>query len=77
MQIYKNLNGNSGVAAFEIGDDFIVVMFKDGRYKNYTYTYASASVRHVENMKLLALGGKGLNSYVGLNVRNAFASKTA
>jgi hypothetical protein len=77
MQIYQNLNGDSGVAAFEIGSDFIVVRFKEGQFKNYTYTYASAGQAAVESLKALALGGKGLNSFIGRHVKKAYAQKNA
>ena len=30
MQHYKNLGGDSGVSAFELGEDYIKVQFNDG-----------------------------------------------
>lgn len=30
METYKNLGGDSGVSAFEIGDGYIKVKFSDG-----------------------------------------------
>lgn len=32
MEIYQNLNGNSGVVGYEIGDDFIIVHFESGKW---------------------------------------------
>lgn len=62
MQNYLNLGGKSGVEAFEIGTDFIKVMFNSGAI--YSYTYRSAGINKVEEMKRLALNGCGLNSYI-------------
>lgn len=67
MQNYSNLCGKSGVSAFEIGTDFIKVMFSTG--KIYTYTYRSAGMEKVEEMKRLALGGCGLNSFIMRHVK--------
>lgn len=65
---YKNLNGNSNVESFMIGEDFISVKF-NGSLKVYVYSYASAGRIHVENMKVLARKGSGLNSYINTNCR--------
>ena len=62
MQNYSNLCGKSGVRTFEIGSDFIKVMFSTGAV--YAYTYRSAGVEKVEEMKSLALRGCGLNSFI-------------
>jgi hypothetical protein len=62
MDRYKNLGGNSNVAAYEIGHDSIKVQFFDK--STYLYTYQSAGAAKVEQMKLLAMNGKGLNSYI-------------
>lgn len=60
MEKYKNLNGKSGVEGYEIGSDFIRVKFNDG--SEYTYNYSVTGTSNVEQMKVLALGGQGLNS---------------
>ncbi len=73
MERYKNLGGNSGVAAFEIGPDFIRVKFHDGTV--YLYTYASAGSRNIERMKRLARNGQGLNSFIDTDVHNLYARK--
>lgn len=64
MPMYLNLSGMSGVRAYEIGDDFIAVEFMAGRFRRYTYTHAITGMQHVENMKVLASQGVGLNSYI-------------
>lgn len=71
MQSYSDLGGNSGVEAFEIGADYIKVLFKTSS-KVYTYSYSSAGREKVEQMKILALQGHGLNSYIMRYARNDY-----
>ncbi len=73
MERYRNLNGDSGVVAYEVGPDFIRVQFSDGAI--YLYTNASAGAHNIEHMKQLAKNGLGLNSFINLNVRKAYARK--
>lgn len=73
MEIYRNLRGNSGVRAYELGEDFIRVGFSDGAV--YLYTYSSAGTANIEHMKELAKQGYGLNSFISRNVRKAYARK--
>ena len=60
---YKNINNDSNVNCYEIGQTYIDVVFC-GTNKVYRYSYNKAGVQHVENMKLLAEKGDGLNSYI-------------
>lgn len=62
MTPYANVSGNSGVVAYEIGEDRIAVKFRGGR--TYLYTYRSAGREDVEQMKWLAESGQGLSYYV-------------
>ncbi len=72
MERYKNLGGNSGVQNFEINNDNIKVQFK-GTHKIYKYSYnGKAGKMHVDNMKLLARQGAGLNSYIKKNANKLF-----
>ncbi|QJR36782.1 hypothetical protein HKW67_15285 [Gemmatimonas groenlandica] len=71
MQVYRDLNGDSGVDAYETGDDFIRVQFSKGSV--YLYTDASAGREHIEAMKELAARGEGLNTYINKYVRKLFA----
>lgn len=73
MERYKDLGRNSNVNAFEIGNDFINVQFKDGSI--YKYTYISAGSSNIEHMKKLAITGKGLNSYINTNVKKRYSLK--
>lgn len=70
MEKYKNLGGDSGVAAFEIGSDYIKVRFTSGSV--YTYSNQSAGTTHIAKMKQLAQSGHGLNSYIQTHVRNNY-----
>lgn len=63
MERYLDLDGDSGVVGYEIGDTFIRVKFS-GTAKIYTYSYRKAGEFHVEKMKVLAKSGNGLNSYI-------------
>jgi len=71
---YPDPDGDSGIDAFDIGDDYIVVYFKKGRHSVYRYTYGSAGQAAIEQMKTLANHGNGLNSYISLN-KPAYESK--
>ena len=73
MERYKNLSGNSGVRAYQIRENSIVVEFEgDGRY---LYNYDRPGPRHVEEMKRLALKGEGLSTYISKNVRRKYVRK--
>ena len=73
MERYGNLGGNSGVVAYENGPDFIRVQFSTGSI--YLYTYASAGAQNIEQMKELASGGEGLNSFINTTVRHYYARR--
>lgn len=70
MERYRNSGGDSGVSAYEIGADYIVVKFSTG--KAYTYSYRKAGKTHVDQMKNLAQRGKGLNSYINSHVKDLY-----
>ncbi len=63
MKLYPDKSGNSGVRAYECGEDFILVLFRHDD-EVYRYSYASAGREHVERMKELAEKGKGLATYI-------------
>ncbi len=73
MERYKNLGGDSAVAGYENGPDFIRVQFSDGSV--YLYTYASAGAHNIEHMKQLAIQGRGPNAFINSAVRKAYARK--
>ena len=72
MERYKDIDGDSGVTGFEIGNDYIKVWFNNDWY---SYTYASAGSQNIEQMKKLAKAGDGLNAFINKYVRKRYESK--
>jgi hypothetical protein len=70
---YANLNGDSGVAYYATGPDFIAVQFLDST--TYIYDYDRPGREHVDRMKELAAEGRGLGTYISQHVHKEFASK--
>jgi hypothetical protein len=73
MTRYANLNLDSAVLSYEIAEDSITVEF-DTR-SVYLYTYASAGTANIEQMKILAIAGRGLCSFIGRVVKKQYARK--
>jgi hypothetical protein len=73
VERYANRSGNSGVVAYEIESESIIVKFVDGWL--YSYTYQSAGADNVEHMKQLAARGQGLSAFISTTVRNNYAQK--
>ncbi|MBU1046166.1 hypothetical protein KKH36_00070 [Patescibacteria group bacterium] len=73
MNTYLNLSGVSNVLGYNYGPDYIVVGFRDG--DSYKYTYKSAGEKNVEEMKLLADKGIGLNNFINDNVKKKYEMK--
>lgn len=71
MRPYLNIDGDSNVEAYETGANYIDVEFK-GTTKVYRYSYQSAGRENVEQMKILAQRGTGLNSFIMRNVRTKY-----
>jgi len=73
MTRYKNLSTDSGVTAYEIRDDSIIVEFKSG--DKYLYSYDTPGKDAVEAMKVLASKGIGLSTYISKAIRGRYAAK--
>lgn len=73
MQPYANHGGDSGVAAYEVGLDFIRIQFTTGAV--YLYTHASCGLHNCEMMKKLAADGHGLNAFINSVVRKGYARR--
>ncbi len=71
MVRYKNRSGNSGIAAFLIGADFVKLRFLS-QSKIYVYTRDSVGPQHLKEMKRLATLGKGLSTYVNHHVHGRY-----
>ena len=74
MKRYKNISGNSTVAAYEIGKDSVKVELTTN--SAYLYSNQSAGPGNISQMKTLALAGKGLGTFIGANLKEGFARKT-
>jgi hypothetical protein len=73
MKRYRNLDGHSGVSAYESGDGFIRIRFVNG--ETYEYTDEVTGREHIANMQQLAHAGLGLATYVSRFVHEAYARK--
>lgn len=73
MQRYRNVQGDSGVAAYETGPDYIRVKFRHGG--TYEYAYATTGQLHVEQMKVLAASGQGLATFISKFVKATYARR--
>ena len=76
MKEYKDLNGNSGIVAYEISDaeGYIDLEFVSGGV--YRYTRENLGVVNFEVMKALAEAGAGLCGFVS-KIRHQYSASTA
>jgi hypothetical protein len=66
MTPYTSKSGKtSGVTAYSLGDDFIIVQFDS--YKRYKYSHRTAGKPVVDTMKDLALASEGLSTFIAQN----------
>jgi hypothetical protein len=72
MTPYGNLSGDSGVAAYSIGDDVIKVQFRHSP-KVYVYDAGRPGLAHVTQMQGLAVAGRGLSTYISQNVKTNYS----
>lgn len=75
MKIYRDLDGDSGISAYDYGEDWIRVQFKGGIV--YEYEASMIGQAHITAMKALADDGEGLNAYIMRNpaVKTGWSSK--
>lgn len=73
MHPYKKCNRDTGVIAYEIGEDNITIKFRDGSV--YLYTIKSAGPAAIAAMKMLAKKGEGLTTYINQHVREHYETK--
>lgn len=72
---YRDWDQDSGIEAYSVGADSIIVRFKRGKYSEYTYTNLKAGSRHVQKMIELAGKGDGLNEYINEHVKDKYSHK--
>jgi len=73
VQHYRNVQGDSGVAAYETGPDYIRVKFRHGG--TYEYDHETTGPLHVEQMKVLAASGRGLATFISKFVKATYARR--
>jgi hypothetical protein len=73
MERYGNLNGDSGVVAFEIRAGSILVEFTDN--SQYLYDASKPGPAAVSELQKLARAGRGLNSYINRFIGKNYARK--
>ena len=73
MRLYKDIHGDSNIESYETGADYIWVKFKAGY--TYLYNYAHTGIEHIEQMKILAANGDGLNTFINKYVTKSYAYK--
>jgi hypothetical protein len=64
---------NTGVKAFEIGNNYIVVEYKDGRI--YLYNDEFPGEEPLQIMKQKAKKGDKLGSYINTEIKNNYAAQ--
>jgi len=74
LKKYRNVSGKSGVSAYEIGEDFILIQFVNTR-ETYVYNYGMPGRETVEQMKALARSGKGLSTFISQVVKDDYFRK--
>jgi hypothetical protein len=65
MKRYGNRSGDSGVIAYDEGKDWVKAQFSNR--KTYRYSYKSAGMHAVEQLRELARKGKGLSTFISQN----------
>lgn len=71
MKTYGNFSKGSNITSFQIGDNFIKIKYTDTS-KVFTYSYKKAGQKNIDNMKLLASCGSGLNRYINTFAKHLF-----
>ena len=64
MQTYNY----SGIRGFEVDSNSITVWF-DETARSVSYDYDSAGKQHIDRMKIIAVSGGDLNSYIDTHVK--------
>lgn len=70
---YQNKSQKSGIAAYEIGPDYIRIEFTTGAIYEYNHEHTGAA--QTEHLKYLAEQGKGLNSYLNQKVHKKYSQR--
>ncbi|GAB3311727.1 hypothetical protein [Luteimonas notoginsengisoli] len=71
MHRYSDTTGGSGVEAFELCPDAILVRFRDSD-RVYRYSHRTAGRARVDEMKRLALAGRGLATFISRHASDLY-----
>jgi hypothetical protein len=76
MKPYRDINGDSGIAAYEHSESSIRIQFKHG--STYEYLASGIGAANLNTMKRLADSGDGLNAYINTHpeVKKGYSSKS-
>lgn len=70
---FDYVNKRSGISRYFLGDDFIIVAFKNG--SSYKYTNRSAGKININLMKNFAEKNEGLMRFINDNVKFDYEKK--
>ncbi len=73
MSRYKNVDGKSTVARYNITKDAVTIQFTD--HSVYIYNNQSVGPETIGKMRTLALAGKGLGTFITKNVKDRYSRK--
>jgi hypothetical protein len=71
LKVYEGAD-KSGVSAFQIGENYIIIKFKDE--KIYLYDEQRPGKMHVNEMKNRAVEGKQLSTYINKKIKENYAA---
>ncbi len=73
MQKYQNLSGKSSIESYELGNNRIIVQYKNGSAFLFNQSYSGTLDLNI--MKDLAQTGKGLSTFIQRFVGNGYWSQ--
>ena len=74
VEKYQNLSGKSTVVSYKIVKDSVTIVFTS--HEKYIYSNQSAGRLNINQMKALAIAGKGLGTFIDTNLKEGYARKT-
>jgi len=75
LNLYRDINGDSGVSAYDYDESSIRIQFKHGG--TYEYQASTIGSSNFDTMKRLADSGDGLNAFINTHpeVKRNYSSK--
>ena len=72
---YKDMKQRTEIDSYEIGDDFINIVFRNEPHYAYHYSYVKPGKEYVECLKSGAINRSGLTGYLNTHCRYIFEYK--